>query len=329
MTNETKHILSVEDDCKGLRLDKFLATKLPDISRTRIKTLIENNGVTLSSSSINDCSYRVKPGDEFSIIIPTAIESEMRANDKIELNIAYEDDDFLVIDKQAGLTVHPGAGNYDETMANALMAYCGDTLSGIGGVARPGIVHRLDKDTSGLILVAKNDIAHHGLSEQIAERTLERLYLAVCWGVPKPYAGTIESNIARHPKNRLKMAVVKEGGKVAVTHYTVKKIYGNGIASLVECRLQTGRTHQIRVHMTEAGHPLIGDQLYAARNNNKLKFITPELRDFLKGFTRQALHSYRIGVEHPVTGEYIELESELPSDIKQLLELLKGLKNID
>ncbi|MCE3233263.1 MAG: rluD [Rickettsiaceae bacterium] len=325
MSNEITHNLLVSDKEQGIRLDKFIATRLPDISRTRIKTLIESNSVRLSGNNITDCSYRVKSGEEIEITIPQAAESDMRANDEIKLNIVYEDDEFLIIDKQAGLTVHPGAGNHDETMANALMAYCGDTLSGVGGVARPGIVHRLDKDTSGLILVAKTDRAHHSLSEQIAERTLTRMYLAVCWGVPKPHIGTIENYIGRNPKNRLKMMVTdNETGKVAITHYTVKKIYGGGVASLVECRLQTGRTHQIRVHMTELGHPLIGDPLYGKRNNTKMKLISEALRLFLKDFDRQALHSYLLGVEHPVTNDYIEMKSELPEDMKELVRLLEG-----
>jgi 23S rRNA pseudouridine1911/1915/1917 synthase len=322
MTTE-KHILSVGESDKGLRLDKFIATKVPDISRTRIKTIIENGNVLLSGQNITDSAYRVKSGDEIEMEVPEAVDSDMRANEEIKLNIVYEDDEFLVIDKQAGLTVHPGAGNHDETMANALMAYCGDTLSGVGGVARPGIVHRLDKDTSGLILVAKTDRAHTSLSEQIAERTAQRSYLAVVWGVPKPHVGTFESNIARNPKNRLKMSIVEEGGRVAITHYTVKKIYGVGLASLVECRLQTGRTHQIRLHMSEAGHPLIGDPLYGRRNSNNLKTLPEALRQYLQHFKRQALHSYKLGVEHPVTDDYIELKSELPEDISQLIKLLK------
>jgi 23S rRNA pseudouridine1911/1915/1917 synthase len=322
MTTQT-HILSASDADKGLRLDKFIATKIPDISRTRIKILIENGNVLLDGQNITDSAYRVKPGDEITIEVPEAESSDMRANDEIKLNVVYEDDEFLIIDKQAGLTVHPGAGNHDETMANGLMAYCGDTLSGVGGVARPGIVHRLDKDTSGLILVAKTDRAHASLSEQIAERTAARSYLAVVWGVPKPHVGTIESNIARNPKNRLKMSIVEEGGRVAVTHYTVKKIYGVGLASLVECRLQTGRTHQIRLHMSEAGHPLIGDPLYGRRNANNLKTLPEGLREYLKIFKRQALHSYKLGVEHPLTGDYIELKSELPEDIANLIKLLK------
>lgn len=324
MCNENQLNLTAGEGDKGIRLDKYLATHLDSISRSRIKVLIENNNITLSDKTINDCSYRVKPGDEFAVNIPPVEDSHMQANDEIKLDIAYEDENFMVINKQAGLTVHPGAGNINNTMANALMAYCGDNLSGIGGVARPGIVHRLDKDTSGLILVAKNDMAHQNLSEQISTRTMSRKYLAVCWGVPKPHSGTIESNIGRNPKNRLKMAIVDSGGKHAVTHYTVKKIYGGGIASLVECKLQTGRTHQIRVHMTENGHPLIGDPLYASKINRNMKKISDELREFLKGFNRQALHSFSLGIENPADGSHMEFESTLPDDMAELVKLLES-----
>jgi 23S rRNA pseudouridine1911/1915/1917 synthase len=324
MNKEIKHILSVSEDSEGLRLDKFIATKIPELSRTRVKALVDSGNLTSVSGSITDCSYRVKQGDEYELNVPESVSSDMQANDKIPLNIVYEDDEFLIIDKQAGLTVHPGAGNHNETLVNALMAYCGDSLSGIGGVARPGIVHRLDKDTTGLMMVAKTDRAHISLSEQIAERTLKRSYLALCWGVPKPHVGTIESNIARNPKNRLKMAIVPEGGRVAITHYTVKKIYGVNLASLVECRLQTGRTHQIRLHMSEAGNPLIGDPLYGKRNSNNLRSLPPELREYLKTFTRQALHSYQLGVVHPVTEDYIEYKSNVPEDMKKLMEILGG-----
>ncbi len=322
MTNENSYNLSVDDKNKGIRLDKFIATQLPEISRSRIKTLIENSSVTKSGTIITDCSYKTKLADEFTITVPDAVPSDMRANNEIKLDIVYEDDDFMVINKQAGLTVHPGAGNHDQTMANALMAHCGDKLSGIGGVSRPGIVHRLDKDTSGLLVVAKTDRAHSSLSGQIAKRTMKRTYLAICWGVPKPHAGTIESMIGRNARHRLKMAVVTSGGKNAITHYTVKKIYGGGVASLVECRLQTGRTHQIRVHLTEKGNPLIGDPLYGNLSRMKTKGFSEELRSYLNIFDRQALHSCQLGVENPVTNVFMEFASELPQDMQQLIRLL-------
>lgn len=309
---------SVDKEHHGLRLDKYLATVAAELSRSRIKSLIEEGRVTRAGVVVVDCSAKVKEGDVWQMDVPPVEPSHMLPNSEIALDVVYEDDQFLIINKQAGLTVHPGAGNQQETMANALLAHCGDELSGVGGVARPGIVHRLDKDTSGLILVAKTDTAHHHLSRQIAERSLLRVYTAFCWGVPKPHTGTIETHIDRHPRNRLKMSVVSSGGKLAVTHYAVKKIYANGLASQVECQLQTGRTHQIRVHMAHIGHPLIGDPLYNPKHQRALRGASDELRDFLSRFNRQALHSSQVGVEHPVTGDYIEKRSPLPSDIAEL-----------
>lgn len=326
MTNSTEYKLSASASDKGTRLDKFIAQNIGDLSRSRIKNLIEEGHVLKLDKTITDCSYRVKPEDIFTIKIPEAVPTDMRAKEGIPLDIVYEDDQFLVINKQAGLTVHPGAGNYDDTMANALLAHCGDSLSGIGGVSRPGIVHRLDKDTSGLILAAKTDNAHNNLSKQIAERTMQRVYKAICWGVPKPHKATITNNIARSAKNRIKMAVVKSGGKQAITHYEVKEIYGNGAASLIECRLQTGRTHQIRVQMTEYGHPLIGDQLYGRRNNSIYKTLPPEIQEFIDNFKRQALHSFQIGVENPSTNAHMEFVRDVPEDMAELIRLLKDLK---
>ncbi|PIR38491.1 MAG: RNA pseudouridine synthase [Alphaproteobacteria bacterium CG11_big_fil_rev_8_21_14_0_20_39_49] len=310
---------------KGKRLDKFLSDNT-EISRSRVKVLIEDGYVTKDDKVITDAKYKVKPDETFSMQIPPAEPSDILPNHDIKLDIKYEDDEFLIINKQAGLTVHPGAGNYNETMVNALMAYCGDNLSGVGGVARPGIVHRLDKDTSGLILVAKTDNAHNKLSKQISERTAKRVYTAFCWGVPKPYSGTIETYIDRNPKHRLKMTTTEDKGKHAVTHYEVKKIYGQSIASKIECRLQTGRTHQIRVHFTDKGHPLIGDPLYGNKNNNKMKALSEDLYRFLQSFNRQALHSSQVGVEHPSNNNYINIVCDLPNDMKELENLLNDLK---
>ncbi len=327
MNNDGKYNILVSESEQGIRFDKFIAEKAPDISRSRIKKLIDDGCATLNGKPTDNCSYKVKSGDIIEIIVPEAAPSEMRANETIPLKIAYEDEHFLIIDKQAGLTVHPGAGNHSDTMANALMSYCGDSLSGIGGVTRPGIVHRLDKDTSGLIMVAKNDKAHKILSKQISNRTLKRSYLAICWGVPKPHEGTITSFIGRHPKNRLKMAVLQHGGKEAITHYKVKQIYGNGVASLVECRLQTGRTHQIRVHMSDKGHHLIGDQVYISKNNRYMGSLSPEIKQNINKFNRQALHSHVVGLEHPITGTYMEIVSDMPGDMLEVVNILKNLKN--
>jgi 23S rRNA pseudouridine1911/1915/1917 synthase len=215
--------------------------------------------------------------------------------------------DLLVINKPAGMTVHPAPGHYDDTLVNALLSLCGDSLSGIGGVMRPGIVHRIDKDTSGLLVVAKNDITHNNLATQLANRTLKRQYIAVVKGIPKPIAGIIDANIARSPVNRQKMAVVKSGGKTAVTHYITKKVFTNN--AIVQCNLETGRTHQIRVHLAHIGYPIIGDLVYGRKNNNY-------------DFTRQALHAEKLSFIHPRTNKLVEFEAVLPDDIKQLIALL-------
>ena len=324
MTSQIHTIKTSKID-QGTRLDKFISDNIEGLSRSRCKTIIEAKYIYKDGKIFDDSSYRVKPNEEYLVNIPPATPSEMMANKDIKLDIVYEDEYFLIINKQAGLTVHPGAGNQQETMANALMAHCKDNLSAVGGVARPGIVHRLDKDTSGLILAAKTDLAHIKLSEQIAKRTAKRTYLAFCWGVPKPHSGTIETNIDRHPQNRLKMTVSDNKGRNAITNYEVKEIYKDGLASLVECRLQTGRTHQIRVHLSDKGHPLIGDPLYGNKNYNKSGKLSDQLREFLIVFNRQALHSSQIGVEHPITNTYISLCSDLPEDLKLLKSLLKNL----
>ena len=247
-------------DTAGDRLDRMLATALPDHSRTRIKGLIENGQLTSAGKTITDPSYRVKSGEEFTLNIPAA-EPAIPQPEAINLEVVHEDADLIVIDKPAGLVVHPAPGNIGGTLVNALLAHCGESLSGIGGVKRPGIVHRLDKETSGLIVVAKNDRTHIDLSEQFAARTIDRAYQALVWGIPRPLTGNIEGNIGRNRHNRKKMAIVPSGGKHAKTGYKVVKRFGD-FATLVECRLATGRTHQIRVHMAHIGHPVIGDTTY-------------------------------------------------------------------
>ena len=307
---------------KNQRLDKFLAKKLvgtnPEISRSRVQDLIEKSCVInlQNNKALTSCSYKIKGIEEFLIDVPVAIESEILAKD-IKFEIVWEDENMMVINKPAGLTTHPGHGNYDETLVNALLFYCKNNLSGINGVLRPGIVHRLDKDTSGLMVVAKNDIAHAELSKQIENRTLKRKYLAICFGVPKPLNGVVEKNIGRSKLNRLKMAIMRVGGRSATTHYSVKKIYQNGLISLIECQLETGRTHQIRVHMTSIGHSLIGDQVYGNRKR-ALGNIDQDLKDFINNFTRQALHSYKIAFFHPVTKQEMQFEIDFSSDLKEL-----------
>jgi 23S rRNA pseudouridine1911/1915/1917 synthase len=312
---------SCEDD-QGQRLDKFIVSQLDCYTRSRIKSFIDNGQVVVNGEVITASSYIVKSEDVVSITIPPSIDPSMQPAD-IPLEIAFEDAHMLVVNKQAGLTVHPGAGCHQDTMANALLAHCGDSLSGIGGVSRPGIVHRLDKDTSGLLVVAKTDRAHHALSSQIASRELKRIYYAIVWGVPSPASGTLTGNIDRSKKDRTKMAIVKTGGKEAITHYRVEEIFGEGMASLVACKLQTGRTHQIRLHFNNFHHPLIGDQSYGTSKPPKLHQATEALQEYLQQFKRQALHSHKIGFHHPETGEYMEYTAPLPDDMKKLVELLR------
>lgn len=315
------YILSVSSEHVHSRLDKFLSLSLPDISRSRIQALVKEGNVTLNGKSITDSSYRVKQDESYHITIPPAVPTTLSATE-IALDIYYEDDDLLVINKAAGMTVHPGAGNPNDTMVNALLAHCGGNLSGVGGVQRPGIVHRLDKDTSGLLVVAKNDAAHQSLSGQIASRSLKRVYLAVVWGVMVPSSGSITTNIGRSIRNRKKMAVMRTGGKVATTHYTTKEIFYHQLASLVECRLETGRTHQIRVHMTHKGHSLIGDQSYGS--NRKLPgTVDKDAAYYVQHFPRQALHSHQIAFTHPVTGEWKAFTAPLPEDMEKLVEVLR------
>lgn len=298
---------------QGLRLDKALSELLPDISRERLKSLILDGRVTLTGRILTP-SMKVAAGQIFAIAVPDPVAAEAEAQD-IPLSIVHEDADLIVIDKPAGLVVHPAAGNLDGTLVNALLHHCHGRLSGIGGVARPGIVHRIDKDTSGLLVVAKSDRAHEGLAKQFKDHSIDRLYAAIVYGVPQPAAGTVETWIGRSDSDRKRMAVHREGrGKHAVTHYrTVQRLRG---AALVECRLETGRTHQVRVHMAHLGHPLIGDPVYG-RERKGFKTILETL-----SFKRQALHAKRLGFIHPVTGQKLSFDSALPTDMQELLSEL-------
>jgi 23S rRNA pseudouridine1911/1915/1917 synthase len=298
---------------QGLRLDKALAELLPDLSRERLKALIVEGQVTSGGRALNP-SIKVAAGQVFAITLPATAESEVVAQD-IPLVIVYEDADLIVIDKPAGMVVHPAVGNLDGTLVNALLHHCRDSLSGIGGVARPGIVHRIDKDTSGLLVVAKSDKAHEGLAHQFSTHNIDRLYSAIVYGIPNPAAGIVDTWIGRSNSDRKKMAVHPDGrGKRAVTHYRViDRMRG---AALVECRLQTGRTHQVRVHLTHLGHPLIGDPVYG-RERKGFKSILETL-----GFKRQALHAKRLGFIHPVSGEKLSFDSALPTDMQELLSEL-------
>jgi 23S rRNA pseudouridine1911/1915/1917 synthase len=311
--------VTVDPDQAGERLDRMLAAALPDLSRSRLKSLIAAGAVAEGGATIDDPSRRVKPGETYRVAVPepAAAAPEPQA---IPLAIVYEDDQIVVVDKPAGLVVHPAAGNPDGTLVNALLAHCGDSLSGIGGVMRPGIVHRLDKDTSGLMVVAKSDAAHQGLTAQFAGHRLARTYRAVVRGVPRPSHGTIDAPIGRSPRNRKKMAVVSRG-KAAVTHYAVDDVLAGGAAALVTCRLETGRTHQIRVHMAHLGHAVVGDPLYGGTPRG----AGPAARA-LRDFPRQALHAAELAFTHPGTGAALSFTSSLPSDMKALIASLETIE---
>jgi 23S rRNA pseudouridine1911/1915/1917 synthase len=323
----------VDESHAGQRLDLFLTGALPQLSRTRVQALIREGQVASSGATIEDVKYRVKPGDRFELAVPPPIDTTLRGED-IPLDVVYEDDALIVIDKPAGLVVHPGAGQPDGTLVNALIAHCGKSLSGIGGVARPGIVHRLDQKTSGLLVVAKTDQAHRALAAQFADhgRTgeLERGYLALVWGAPQRIQGRIEAPIGRHPTSRTKMAVLKsDKGRHAVTHWRVMETYGHDkdgpVASLLACTLETGRTHQVRVHLAHIGHPLIGDPLYALGFKSKVKKLPPAAQAKLAALDRQALHAEHLAFTHPVTGTLLEFNSPLPADLAEIADTLKQL----
>ncbi len=317
--------ITVDTGQAGFRLDKLLATALPDFSRSRLQALIKEGQVTLSTppAIIRSPSRTVKSGEVFSVNIPMP-EEALPSAQNIPLDVIFEDQHLIVVNKPAGMVVHPAPGSPDGTLVNALLHHCAGSLSGIGGVKRPGIVHRIDKETSGLLIMAKHDKAHHGLADQFADHSIERLYSAVCKGHPVPPAARIEGNIARHPVDRKRMAVTKNGGKWAATHYRTIKHYqqaGTPLASLIECQLETGRTHQVRVHMANIGHPLVGDPVYGRAGKISGKIKGPA-RDVLTGFKRQALHARVLGFLHPVTGERFKFESELPYDMKEMLGVL-------
>ncbi len=308
--------VTLEDSAAGLRLDRALAEALPSLSRERLKTLIKGGRVTDAGGNILwDPSAKASAPATIGVRVPVAAPAHNIAQD-MDLVIAYEDEHLIVVDKPAGMVVHPAAGNLDGTMVNALLHHCAGQLSGIGGVARPGIVHRIDKDTSGLIVAAKHDKAHEGLAKQFAAHSIDRRYIAIATGRPMPANGTVNAWLARSTTNRKKMAVVAEGrGKHAITHYRTIAPLKN--ATLVECRLETGRTHQVRVHMAHIGHSLVGDPVYGRQR----KPLSDILR--ARNFVRQALHAAHLGFIHPVTGNEIALDSELPADMRELIDELR------
>ena len=319
--------IPITDGDKGKRLDKILSARLADMSRSRLQALIKGGCVTLADqkeaqNSTISPSHKVQPGEIYTVHIPEPEDAIPQA-ENIPLEIIYEDDHLIVVNKPAGLVVHPAPGSPTGTLVNALLHHCGDSLSGIGGVKRPGIVHRIDKETSGLLVMAKHDKAHTGLSQQFADHSITRLYSAICKGHPTPATGRIEGNIGRHPVDRKKMAVVDTGGKWAATHYRTQEYYqagGHALAALIECQLETGRTHQVRVHMAHIGHALVGDPVYT--RGKYPSSLPADVRGILQGFTRQALHARVLGFIHPVTGKALKFESALPYDMKKVQNAL-------
>ncbi len=307
----------------GRRLDRVLAAAASGLSRSRLKALILDGRVASAGRTISDPDYRVKFDQTFAIIVPEAVSPVPQGQD-IALAIVFEDEDLIVVDKPAGLVVHPAPGNPDRTLVNALIAHCGEGLSGIGGVRRPGIVHRLDKGTSGLMVAAKHDRAHAQLVRQFAGRRVARAYTALAWGVPSPRRGEISGAIGRNPRNRKKMAVVSRGGRPALTRYRVERDYG-GAASRLECRLATGRTHQIRVHLAWRGHAVIGDRTYGRVSQARLAALPPAVRAPIEALGRQALHAHLIGFEHPISGESLTFRSRLPADIEAVAACLEDM----
>lgn len=299
----------------GWRLDRALADALPSLSRERLKSLIRSGALAKGGDLVRDPAIKVRGDEAFTLVIPEPEPAHNVAQD-IPLKIVFEDDHLLVVDKPAGLVVHPAAGNVDGTLVNALLHHCAGRLSGIGGVARPGIVHRIDKDTSGLLVVAKTDVAHEGLARQFSAHSIDRRYLAIVNVVPKTNSGTVDAPLARSSANRKKIAIVEDGrGKRAVTYWKVVERLKD--AALIECRLETGRTHQVRVHMASLGHSLLGDPVYGGASKLHRKTLN-EL-----GFHRQALHAAVLGFIHPVTKEKLHFQNPMPADMQQLFNSLR------
>lgn len=314
---------ALTEDLLHQRIDSIL-TQITDISRNQIQRLIRNSLVLIDNEVVLNSSLKVKASSIVTLILLPPEDTDIKPNEDIDLDIIYEDEDLLVINKQANLVTHPGVGHYNDTLVNALLHHKKDTLSGVGGEIRPGIVHRLDKDTSGLILVAKNDLAHHNLSEQIATKKCRRIYNALVWGRVKN-EDTINAQIAKSRIDHFKMSIVRSGGKVAITHYKLKEIIKSGKLSLVECELETGRTHQIRLHMSHIGHSIFGDASYG---NNKRKilnnFANLNMQKKLLDFSRQWLHSAYISFTHPSSNKFMEFTSPPPLDLIEIIDFIKN-----
>ena len=310
------------------RVDQFIVEELPSFSRTKIAKLVKEGALLINGKAIKDNAKKVMFGDQVELEVPEAVATDIKPQ-KIPLDIVYEDKDLLVINKPIGMVVHPGAGNPDGTLVNALLHHCKSNLSGINGELRPGIVHRIDKDTSGLLVVAKNDIAHNALAKQFEEHSIQRTYLAFVWGMMKPIHGRIETFIGRSKYNRQKMSAEVASGKDAITNYKTLEIFkGNTIPdiSLIECKLETGRTHQIRVHLSHKKNPILGDQMYGSKMR-KIRNIDPELQTIIENINFQALHAQSLGFIHPTSGKELFFTTELPQVLLNLKKMLKKLGN--
>ncbi|PKR48900.1 RluA family pseudouridine synthase [Thalassospira marina] len=321
LADENGLVYVTQPEDAGERLDRVLAKAWPQESRSRLKALITEGHLLVDGVIKDSVSTKVRAGQTMELQIPPAEPATPEA-ETIALDVLYEDDDLLVINKPAGMVVHPAAGNESGTLVNALLAHCGDSLSGIGGVKRPGIVHRLDKDTSGAMVVAKNDMAHRALSKLFAEdkENIERTYIAIVWGCPSPAEGKISGNIGRSPRNRKKMAVLASGGKPALTYYSVIEKRPDSLASVIKCKLATGRTHQIRVHMAHVGHSLVCDPVYS--KSRSVRHLNQTSQAVLSAFGKQALHAQTLGFAHPRTGNFITFSAPMPEDLKAVYTAL-------
>ncbi len=322
MSDARKIELTVGQQAAGARLDKWLAENADNMSRTRVQALIEAGQVSGPDGIAGNISRKVRAGETYVLTVPPPTPARPQPED-IPLDVLYEDDDLIVLNKPAGLVVHPAPGHATGTLVNALLHHCRGSLSGIGGVTRPGIVHRLDKDTSGVMVCAKSDVAHRGLVEQFQVHSIDRAYKAVVWGMPSPRQGRLEGNIGRDPRNRKRMATVASGGKHAVTDYRVIRPI-SAVAALMDCHLFTGRTHQIRVQMSGIGHPLVGDPLYHTRGSLR-KDREIVIRGEAGAYKHQALHAYKLGFEHPASHEKLKFEVELSKEINELIDSLEKL----
>ncbi len=321
ISGENERLFKADDASAGQRLDRWLAAQNPDLSRSRIKQLIDQGHIEVDGTNRIDAALILKRGQKVRMAIPTPIGTALKAQ-PLDLDIVFEDAHLVVVNKPAGLVVHPAAGNPDRTLVNALLAHCGDSLLGIGGELRPGIVHRLDKGTSGLLVAAKSGNAHANLAQQFAVHSIERAYDALVWGLPTPRKGIISGQIGRSVADRKKMAVRKAGGKYAETHYEVIETFGL-VATWVRCMLKTGRTHQIRVHMTSRGNPLIGDPTYGTATAKLAKSLDQDAVATIRAMSRQALHARVLGFVHPVTGKKMRFEKEPPNDFANLAQALR------